>query len=147
EPPPGGPFLEEKIGGKPAAKSSRSAVAADFDGDGRLDLMVNNFNDRPYYFRNNFPKRNYVAFRLTGTKSNRDAVGAVGRVYPAGGGVRVRQVHAAGGYLSHGSRMVHFGLGDRDEIDRVEIVWPSGTRQEIARPKANTRHDVTEPAK
>jgi hypothetical protein len=147
EPPAGGVYLDEKIGGKPAPRSSRCAVVADFDNDGRLDLMVNNFNDRPYYFRNRFPARNYVAFRLTGTVSDRDAVGALVRVYPIGGGAMVRQVHAAGGYLSHGSRVLHFGLGDHTEIERVEIRWPKGTLQRIDHPKVNMRHDVTEGAK
>ncbi len=147
EPPPGGEFLEEKIGGKPAARSSRCAVTADFKGDGRLDLMVNNFNDRPYYFRNRFPKKNYVAFKLTGTgkKTNRDAIGAVVKIY-MGKEVMVRQVHAAGGYLSQSSRTVHFGLGDRSKIDRVEIIWPNGSRepQQIDNPAINQLHPVTE---
>src|SRR5262249_54313038 len=98
EPPPGGPFLEERIGGRGAARSSRCAATV-FNRDGRLDLVVNTFNDRAFYFRNRFPQRNYVAFRLTGTRSNRDAVGALVTLH-IGNEVMVRQVHAAGGYLS-----------------------------------------------
>ncbi len=144
EPPPGGEYLPRKIGGKPAARSSRSAAVASFSGDGRLDLVVNNFNDRAYLFRNQFPKQNHVAFRLRGTKSNRDAVGALVRVY-AGPRVWVRQVQAAGGYLSQSSKTLHFGLGDVARIDRVEIRWPSGARQEVAGPEVNRTHEIVEP--
>jgi hypothetical protein len=144
EPPPGGEFLEEPIGGKPAARSSRCAAVGDFDGDGRLDLVVNNFNDRAFYFRNVFPQRNYVAFRLTGSRSNRDAVGALVYIH-VGKEVMVRQVQAAGGYLSQSSRTAHFGLGERAKIDRVEIRWPSGIRQQLENPAINRLHPLTEP--
>ena len=60
----------------------------------------------------------------------------------------VRQVQAAGGYLSQSSKTLHFGLGDRTKIDRVEIRWPSGTTQEILNPEINKLHaDVIEPRK
>jgi hypothetical protein len=144
EPPARGIYLEQPIGGKRAARSSRCAATGDFDGDGRLELVVNNFNDQPYYFKNNFPRRNYVAFRLRGSASNRDAVGAVVRVR-VGNAVMTRLVQAAGGYLSQSSKTVYFGLGDNSRIDRVEVVWPRGTKQVIEEPQINTRHDLTEP--
>jgi hypothetical protein len=144
EPPPGGTFLKEKIGGQPAARSSRCAATADFDNDGRLEIVTNNFNDAPYYFKNEFPRKNYVAFRLRGRKSNPDAIGALVTIR-VGKEVMVRQVHGAGGYLSQSSKTVHFGLGDRPRVDRVDIRWPSGIRQTIENPPINQRHDVIEP--
>jgi hypothetical protein len=143
EPPAEGTELPQRIGGQAAARSSRCAVTADFDGDGRLELIVGNFNDRPYYFKNQFPKRHYVSFQLRGTKSNRDAIGAVVRLH-TGRRVMVRQVQATGGYLSQSSKTLHFGLGDDERIDRAEILWPSGARQEIVAPAADCLHRVTE---
>src|SRR5882762_1977274 len=146
EPPRGGIYLEERVAGRQAARSSRSAVVADFDGDGRLEIVTNNFNDRPYYFANRFPRRNYVALRLTGTQSNRDAIGAVVRLW-VGKTVMVRQVNPAGGYLSHSSRVVHFGLGDRGQVDRIEIRWPRGIVQTLDNPDINRLLQIREPAR
>ena len=97
------------------------------------------------YFVNRLPRRNYVEFRLTGTTSNRDAIGAVVRLW-AGKTVMVRQVNPAGGYLSHSSRVVHFGLGDRSKVDRIEIRWPRGIVQRLDNPEINTLHQIREPA-
>jgi hypothetical protein len=143
EPPARGVMLEERIGGKLAPRSARCAAVADFSNSGRLDIVTNNFNDQPYFFRNQFPQRNYLAFRLTGKKSNRDAIGALVTLH-MGSEVMVRQVQAAGGYLSQSSNALHFGLGSRASVDRAEISWPSGHRQTIEKPILNKLHKITE---
>jgi hypothetical protein len=145
EPPQRGIYLHEKVGGKEACRSSRCAAVADFDGDGRLEIVTNNFNDQPYYFRNNLPRRNWITFRLRGTASNRDAIGALVKLH-VGDEILTRLVSPAGGYLSQSSRTLHFGLGERTRIDRVEIRWPSGTRQEVLNPDINQMHpEIIEP--
>jgi enediyne biosynthesis protein E4 len=144
EPPRYGVLLDKRTKGRAAPRSSRCAAAADFDGDGRLDLMVNNFNDRPYYFKNQFPERHYVAFRLQGTRSNRDAIGAVVKLYRREQ-VLVRQVQCTGGYLSQSSKTLHFGLGADPVIDRVEIRWPSGVRQTTDAPAIDQVTEIREP--
>jgi hypothetical protein len=144
DPPPRGIYLDLRMRNRPATRSSRCCAVADFDGDGRLEIVTNNFNDYPYYFKNDFPKKNYIAFRLRGTKSNRDAIGAVVRLYVVSE-ILTRQIHPAGGYLSQSSKTVHFGLGDRSTIERVEITWPSGRRQTLPKPGLNQLHRIDEP--
>jgi hypothetical protein len=153
EPPRQGTHLPEKIGGKDAPRSSRCAAVADFRKIGRLDIVTNNFNDSPYFFQNQFPQKNYIAFRLRGAKTNlkpktpgcnRDAIGALVRI-TTGKEVMVRQVQGAGGYLSQSSKNVHFGLGDRTKVERVDIRWPGKQKvQTIKNPRINQIHAVSE---
>jgi enediyne biosynthesis protein E4 len=145
EPPTGGVNQPQPISGHPASRSSRSAAVADFDGDGRLEIVTNNFNDKPYFFANRFPRRNYIELRLTGTRSNRDAIGALIRVW-IGNIQLVRQLNPAGGYLAESSKVVHFGLGDHDRIDSVVVRWPRGTAQTLSNPPVNSLVKLVEPA-
>jgi hypothetical protein len=57
----------------------------------------------------------------------------------------VRQVHAAGGYLAQSSKTLHFGLGNADNIERVEIRWPDGLVQELDDVPVDRRTTITEP--
>ncbi|HND51089.1 MAG TPA: CRTAC1 family protein [Pirellulaceae bacterium] len=144
EPPSGGNFLSEPFHGTKYARSSRCAATADFDGDGRVEIVTNNFNHEPYFFRNELPKKHYVALRLRGVRSNRDAVGAVVRIVD-GERTLTRQVHAAGGYLSHSSKTLHFGLGDSTKVPKLEVTWPDGRRQVVENLDADRLHELVEP--
>ena len=146
DPPLGGTTLEHPIGGRPAAKSARSAATGDFDGDGRPDLVVNDFNGRPQLLLNRFPMRSYVQLRLVGSGANKDAVGAVVRL-TVGTKTLVRQVQAASGYLAQSSNTLHFGLGDAKKIDRMVIRWPSGQVQTLDGPEIDGLRVIREPAR
>ena len=113
--------------------SSRSSVAFDVDGDGDLDVITNEWNDRPQVLISNLAQRHPVHFlqvKLVGTKSNRDGLGARVRVL-AGGHEYTRSCDGKSGYLSQSSMPLYFGLDAVSRAERIEIRWPSGTRQII----------------
>ena len=107
----------------------RGIAVADFDNDGRLDLLVSNANARPLLYRNIQPTGNHwVQFALKGTRSNTFAVGA--RLWVTSGGqTQVGFVNGGNGFASQSSLRVHFGLGQATQIERLEVAWPSGARQ------------------
>src|SRR4029077_9595697 len=88
-------------------------------------------NNGPAYLYRNDQTSGFqsIRFRLTGTKSNRDAIGATVRIFHEGQ-TQSRIVRAASSYLSQSELPVTFGLGKRDKIDRVVIDWPSGGTEE-----------------
>ncbi len=102
---------------------------ADFDNDGFVDVVVANNGDPPLLLHNGgMPGSHFVNFRLVGSKSNRDALGARIRVQ-VGGKWQVREISAGGSYLSHSDLRANFGLGAATRVDAVEVTWPSGARQ------------------
>jgi hypothetical protein len=135
EPPVRGREIEGlTIRGQACARSSRSAAAADFDRDGDVDLVVNNFNHEPYLFRNDSPPRPFIGLRLQGRRSNRDGYGARVTVVTERGS-QYRESHSTGGYLTQSDSVLHFGLGEARRVDRVEVLWPGDpTPQIISRP-------------
>jgi hypothetical protein len=124
-----------------AARAHRGLVAVDLDGDGRLDLVVTVLGDSPEIWHNTTPSTNHwIGFRLHGRTGNRDGLGAQIRV---AGQTNVQSSSA--GYASSTLAPVHFGLGTLEKIPRVEIVWPSGRKQNLADIPTDRVVDVQEP--
>ncbi len=112
-----------------AEKASRGAASGDLDGDGDLDLIVVNLNERPSVLRNDGEQgNNWLTVRLEGAQSNRSGIGARVQV-TAGGRTQTDEVRSAGSYYSSDGLRVHFGLGRTGEAERIEIHWPSGAQQ------------------
>jgi hypothetical protein len=86
-----------------------------------------------------------VLLQLVGTKSNRSAIGARVRV-TAGGTTQTEEVRSGGGFASQSDLRLHFGLGAAERIDRVEILWPSGQREERTNLAVNRIHRLIERA-
>jgi hypothetical protein len=108
---------------------SRGVAFVDLDNDGFVDVVVGNNGDAPLLLHNSGGNGNhFVNFRLVGTKSNRDAMGARIRVV-AGGLSQIREIAGGGSYLSQSDLRANFGLGKTARVETVEIKWPSGQKQ------------------
>ena len=124
----------------------RSVVAGDFRNTGRQDLVLRMVGGGPVkIYENYFPQQHYLEVTLRGTRSNRQGIGArlIARVK---GRQLVRELFPYDSYRSQAPNIVHFGLGKDEQIDQLEIHWPSGEVQKLARVQAD-RHVVIEEGK
>ena len=114
-------------------QDGRSFAVLDFDGDGDPDVVLMSPRSSPQLrlFRNDFASGNgALAVRLTGTKSNRDAIGARVTVETDRGRV-TRTVTAGSGFISQHSKELLFGLGKSARIGKITVLWPSGATQTL----------------
>jgi hypothetical protein len=119
-------------------KVARGLAYGDFDRDGSPDLLITTNQGPAYLYRNEQLSGNRgLRLRLTGTKSNRDAIGALARVFSPDG-AQSRRVKSGSSYLSQSELTLTFGLGKRDTIDRLVIEWPSGAVQEFKNVRAGS---------
>lgn len=115
--------------------SARGMAVADFDGDGKLDIIVNNIDSTPCLMKNVSASVNHwLAVKLIGDpakKTPKDAIGS--KVFVTTGGVRQRfDLTSGAGYSSQNEQIIHVGLGAATKIDALEIVWANGDSQKVA---------------
>src|SRR5947207_2446952 len=142
----------ERIGARPGtalaqAWCARGVAIGDLDGDGRLDVVINNIDSKPTILKNvAAPVGHWLELRLAGDpakKSPADAIGAI--AYLTLGKLRLRQdVISGGSYASQNDMTLHFGLGAATTIDKLEIKWPDGTSETVSVPGVDRKLTVTQ---
>ncbi|MEM9547558.1 MAG: FG-GAP-like repeat-containing protein [Bacteroidota bacterium] len=129
---------------------SRGALFGDWNSDGALDLITitnENLGVEPQnsinYYQNTPSEQHWIGLRLTGTTSNKDAFGAKAIMYSDDRAL-MRELRGGDSHASQNSAILHFGLGQMDHIDSIQIYWPSGLIEKISTPAIDQYHSITE---
>ena len=124
-------------------RAHRGCAFADFNQDGKIDVVTSSLQDTAELWQNVSPDQNdWIILKLIGTRSNRDGIGARVRI-----GKQYNEMTTAVGYASSSHFGVHFGLGKKPRIEEIEIRWPSGIVQVLRNVSPNQRLEVREPAR
>ena len=124
-------------------KVARGAAYADIDNDGSLDVLLTTNGGRAYVFHNEGGGNHSLRVKLAGTKSNRDGIGAVVRV-TSGKDSQWQTLHSGSSYLSQSELVLTFGLGASSQADAVEVQWPSGQIDKLAKVTADQTVTIQE---
>ena len=144
-----GKFEDVSLSAGPAFSKgylARGLAVGDWDNDGASDAIFTSIGESPVLLRNNVGQKNsWVGVRLTGSESNRDAIGAKVTL-SVGDRKLVRWLAGGTSYLSSHDKRILFGLGGlpADQTVNLEILWPSGTRRNVTALKINRYHQIIE---
>jgi len=121
---------------------SNGAAYADLDQDGDLDLVINNFDQPAFVYRNNSRERengNYIQFKLQDGSTNNSVLNSKVNIH-YGDEMQSADYATTRGFMSSVESIAHFGLGKQAKIDRVEILWTDGSKSTISNPAINQTH-------
>ncbi|MBL8738091.1 MAG: CRTAC1 family protein, partial [Planctomycetes bacterium] len=124
---------------------THGAALCDFDGDGDLDVLVNNWNEPAVLYENTTGDGHAITVRLRGQHSERFGVGARVQATLRDGTVVRRDLQLARGYLSGQAPELHFGLGSHRIVQELRVDWPSGHLQRFVELSAGLAYTITEP--
>ena len=123
---------------------SRAVAFVDLWNRGVLDVIVANQNKKLLVYKNTVnEEHNWIAFTLQGTQTNKSAIGALVKVF-WDGQVQTQIVTGGMGFSSQNQRRLQFGLGKADRVDKVQILWSSGSMQKILNPEIGKVHQLKE---
>ena len=127
---------------------NRGMIHSDFDHDGDLDIFIVTLEEfdfhSKFYVNETENDHHYIQLKLEGVESNRDAYGSKVWLY-AGGQTFLREIYGGGDtYASQNTSVVHFGLGEMDEIDSIRVDWPNGHVDHLGALAVDTLHHILE---
>ncbi len=120
---------------------STSSALADLDNDGDLDIITNNVNAPTAIMVNGTNSGNYLKVKCSFTKLNLIGIGTKVILY-ADNSTQMREMYTSRGFQASSEPILHFGLGNQEEVDSIQVIWPNGDVQMLYSIQANQAIEV-----
>lgn len=121
---------------------SNGSAYADLDGDGDLEILVNNIHGDVMVYQNKTIEKggaNWLQLTFEGSAKNPDGVGARARITLSDGSTQYQELTPVRGFLSSSQHLLHFGLGKNTSVEKLEVEWPGKKVQVMENVPANQR--------